>query len=160
MTGKARHAYWSSILETHYKSAIVLGSFFLTTGGWFAWTAFLNGVYALGPSGAYNIRDTFTQAWGRDPTWWLTMIVVLGIMGFLELAAKTLKRNLTIWGLWNWPPWRQRRRYGNNVEEWGLGFWQEMEQDPVVWERFKSMARDEDPDDLDDGDVQVDRSRA
>jgi phospholipid-translocating ATPase len=131
-----------------------MGSFFVTTAGWFAWSAFLNGIYAPNPSGPYVVKSAFTQLYGRDPYWWLTLFSVLGIIGLLEMVMKTVYRNLVVLGMWRWPPW-QRRRFGDNAEEWDLEFWQEMEQDPVVWERFKKMARDEDVDEVEGEEVEV-----
>lgn len=46
-----------------------MGSFFLTTGGWFAWIAFLDDVYPKATSGPYSIRHTFRDAWGKDAAW-------------------------------------------------------------------------------------------
>ena len=125
--------------------------FFLTTFGWFAWLLFLNGVYAAAPSGTYDIRDSMSH-WGRDPHWWLTVFSVLSILGLFELSMKTLKRYMVVTGMWKWPPWRQRT-FDGDVEEWDIQMWQELEQDPVMWERFKRLARDESEDD--DGSVEV-----
>ncbi|KFA49144.1 hypothetical protein S40293_06163 [Stachybotrys chartarum IBT 40293] len=131
------------IFETHFKSSVVMFSFFLTTWGWFAWLAFLDGVFAGYPSGTYNIRDSFTHRFGRDALWWSTVFIMLGILGMLELAIKVVKRQLLVAGLWKWPPWGVSRA-GENVEEWNLEIWQELEQDPVVWEKLKKMASEDD----------------
>lgn len=118
-------------------------SFFLTTWGWFAWLSFLDGVFAGYPSGTYNIRDSFTHRFGRDALWWSTVFIMLGMLGMLELAIKVVKRQLLVAGLWKWPPWGVSRA-GENVEEWNLEIWQELEQDPVVWEKLKKMASEDD----------------
>lgn len=133
---------YKSILETHHKSAIVVCSFFITTWGWFAWLSFLDGIYAPGPDGPYNIRHTFTQQFGRDAVWWSTVFVVLAFMGVLELAGKTVKRNMLVAGVWHWPPWKMHR-LSENVEEWDLQVWQELERDPKVRERLRRLANDE-----------------
>lgn len=150
----------NSMFETHYKSNIVLGSFFVTTIGWFAWNCFLSGVFAASPSGPYAIRDTFIHLWGDDPVWWATMFVVLGILGLIELAGKTVKRNLRVAGLWKLRPWRKDGA-AENAEEVDLEVWQEMEQDPVVRERLRRMARDE-PEIEDDEEeiIEVDMTRS
>ncbi|KAI9171488.1 Phospholipid-transporting ATPase [Paramyrothecium foliicola] len=132
------------IFETHYKSSIVMGSFFVTTIGWFAWLSFLDGVYNARPSGTYNIRNSFTELWGKDALWWATLFIVLGIIGLLEIVAKAVKRKLIIAGLWKWPSWRGDGSVGSsNAEDLELEVWQELEQDPVIWEKLKKMARDE-----------------
>ncbi|KAJ4855120.1 cation transport ATPase (P-type) domain-containing protein [Trichoderma breve] len=136
------------IFETHYKSAVVMACFFVTTAGWFAWLAFLDGVYGATPSGVYDIRHTFTKLWGADAVWWSTVFIVLSFMGMIELLFKAAKRAMLVAGLWHWPPW-QKKRLGDNVEEWDLELWQEMEQDPVVKKKLAKMARDHDELDLD-----------
>ncbi|KHN99959.1 P-type ATPase [Metarhizium album ARSEF 1941] len=130
------------IFETHYKSTIVMCSFFITTCGWFAWLAFLDGVYAPGPEGPYLIRHTFTRAFGNDAVWWATAFVVLAFLGLMELVGKTIKRNMLAAGMWHWPPWKMHR-LSDNAEEWDLQVWQEMEQDPKVRERLRRLANDE-----------------
>lgn len=128
-------------------------SFFLTTWGWFAWLSFLDGVYAPKPSGTYNIRGSFTQLFGKDGAWWATLFAVLGIIGLLELVLKNIKRHLLIAGLWQWPPWGQGRT-GENIEEWDLELWQELEQDPVIRKRLVRLSRDE-PVDEEDEELQL-----
>ncbi|KAF4337101.1 phospholipid-transporting ATPase DNF3 [Fusarium beomiforme] len=130
------------IFETHYKSAIVMASFFITTIGWFAWLCFLDAVFGAKPSGPYAIRDSFTHLFGADPVWWATLFIVLGLMGLFEIVLKCVKRLLLIAGLWDWPPWGKSRR-GENIEEWDVELWQELEQDPALRERLKRLARDE-----------------
>jgi phospholipid-translocating ATPase len=140
----------ASIFETHYKSVVVMACFFITTAGWFAWLAFLDGVYAGTPSGDYDIRHTFTKLWGTDVVWWSTVFIVLAFLGIIELLFKAAKRGMLVAGLWHWPPW-QRKKMGDNVEEWDLELWQEMEQDPAVRRKLAKMARDGDEElDLDD----------
>ena len=133
----------SRILETHYKSNIVIGSFLITTWGWFAWTSFLDGVFAKKPSGTYSIRDSFTTLFGRDGAWWATLFIVLGLLGLIDISVRLVKRHLIINGLWTWPL-GQRRKFDSSPEEWPLELWQELEQDPVIFEQLKEMARDED----------------
>ncbi|KAF5656588.1 phospholipid-transporting ATPase DNF3 [Fusarium circinatum] len=130
------------IFETHYKSTIVMVSFFVTTIGWFAWLCFLDAAYAGSPSGPYAIRNSFTELFGDDAVWWSTLLIVLGLLGLFEIVLKCVKRLLLITGLWDWPPWGKSRR-GENIEEWDVELWQELEQDPALRERLKRLARDE-----------------
>ncbi|TVY70032.1 putative phospholipid-transporting ATPase DNF3 [Fusarium oxysporum f. sp. cubense] len=130
------------IFETHYKSTIVMASFFITTVGWFAWLCFLDAAFAGRPSGPYAIRNSFTEAFGADAVWWATLFIVLGLLGLFEIVLKCVKRLLLIAGLLDWPPWGKSRR-GENIEEWDVELWQELEQDPALRERLKRLARDE-----------------
>ncbi|CAH0049527.1 unnamed protein product [Clonostachys solani] len=128
------------IFETHFKTGIVMFSFFLTTWGWFAWNAFLSGVYAKFPSGPYAIRDSFTQLWGRDPTWWATLFMVLSFLGLMELVGKLVIKQLSTSG---------QNGSSGNMEDWDLETWQEMEQNPEVKQYLERLARDgDDEDDL------------
>jgi phospholipid-translocating ATPase len=133
----------ASIFETHYKATLVMCSFFVTTLGWFAWIAFLDGIYAPTPSGPYAIKHTFRDAWGKDIVWWSTVFIVLAFLGLMELSGKTIKRQMLVAGLWQWPPWK-KGRLRESVEEWDLELWQELEQDPVMRERLRILAQDED----------------
>ncbi|CAM1506844.1 Fc.00g064850.m01.CDS01 [Cosmosporella sp. VM-42] len=142
------------IFETHYKTTVVMCSFFITTIGWFAWLSFLDAVYAPVPSGTYDIRNSFTQLWGDDAIWWATVFIVLGFIGMLELVIKVVKRYLLMAGLWKWPPWKQGRD-GDNIEEWDLELWQELEQDPVVRARLARLCRDDITDEDDEAELQL-----
>lgn len=116
-----------------------MGAFLVTTSGWFAWLAFLDGVYAPGPDGPYSIRRSFTGQFGRDAAWWATAFGVVALLGLLELAGKAGKRQMLVAGAWRWPPWEARRPSGN-VEEWDVALWQELEQDAGVRERLRGLA--------------------
>lgn len=124
-------------------------SFCLTTWGWWAWNGFLSGVFAKSPSGTYNIRDSFTQTWGRDPTWWCTMFLVLSFLGLLELVGKVVQRYMSLAGVLQWPPRWGSEDTGSSPAQPNLAMWQEMEQDPAMQARLRRMARDE-PEDFDD----------
>lgn len=135
-----------SIIETHHKSAITLFGFSITVAGWWAWQAFLSGVYAQTPS-PYDVRDGFTHAFGRDPTWWLTLLGVLAVIYVLEMGLKMAKRTVVvILGEWRWHGWwggKKKRREDDwmegNLEDWDVGLWQEMEQDEAVKARLKGI---------------------
>jgi phospholipid-translocating ATPase len=89
----------NSILETHCKTVIVLVSFAITVSGWWAWNAFLSGVYAPAPT-PYGVRNGFVSGFGKDPSWWLTLVVVLFFLAALELTYKAVKRFLIVTGAW------------------------------------------------------------
>ncbi|KUI54532.1 hypothetical protein VP1G_01891 [Cytospora mali] len=144
------------IIETHYKSPVILFSFFITVGGWWAWQAFLAAIYAPQVS-PYDVRGSFFDAFGKDLGWWLTLILVLFFLFVIELGFKMAKRTMTILGLWRWgrgrfrlvKRWRKVRRedwMDGNLEDWDLGLWQEMEKDPRVRERLAEILEVEEGD--------------
>lgn len=116
--------------------------------GWWAWQAFLSGVYAPQPS-PYPARNGFVSTFGTDPVWWVTLIVVVTVLISVEMAYKVMKRNLVVAGMWKWPPWKPRSA-DDSLEEWGLEVWQELEQDPVMRERLRRAAMEEDEEEGDD----------
>lgn len=139
-----------SVIETHYKSAIVIGAFSITVSGWWAWQAFLSGVYTLQPS-PYAGRGAFVNTFGKDTLWWALLFGVLLILIGLDFIFKFVKRNLIVYGFWSWPPWRKREvdvdvdvdERPENCENWDRQLWQELEQDPVVRARLEETLREE-----------------
>ncbi len=161
------------ILDTHYKTNIIIGSFVVTFAGWWVWQAFLAGVYAPGVW-PYAVRGGFFSSFGPDPAWWLALIGVLGLLACVELAYKSVKRNLIVAGMWRlgwkwlrWSTWKTAfwsRPGGGAVwagegtkralEEWDVELWQVMEQDPAIRETLRRMSKfgyDRDGEDADLG---------
>ena len=135
-------------METHNKTRIVLGSFSITFAGWWAWNAFLSGAYSDNIS-PYDVKGGFSETFGKDPRWWLVLIVAIAILVVLELVLKGLKKELVrleVWPLWG-------RRDGARMWERELELWQEMEKDPVLMKRL--IDRDGYTDDNDDLDEAV-----
>lgn len=137
------------IIETHYKSIVVIVSFFITVVGWIApWQSFLAGVYTEQPS-PYDVRGGFFETFGRDPGWWLSMIGMLTVLFILEMGFKMAKRSLLRLGVWRWGRdwWKRGRWWGrkrtdwmdSNLEDWDLELWQEMEQDPNIKEKLRGI---------------------
>ncbi|OLN88113.1 putative phospholipid-transporting ATPase DNF3-like protein 1 [Colletotrichum chlorophyti] len=144
--------YKCFILETHHKSAIVMGSFFITFSGWFAWNGFLSGIYTRAPS-PYAVREGFAKTFGPDLVWWLTLIVMITLFIVMETMFRTLQRSLILAGLWRWP-WIRK---GDDVcaDEWRLELWQELEKIPAVREKLRRLAQDEEEDEDCGEDVDV-----
>ncbi|KIL95117.1 hypothetical protein FAVG1_02049 [Fusarium avenaceum] len=126
--------------------------------GWITPAARDQGLYALGTLTFtvgvlwINWKLFFTTLFGDDAVWWATLFIVLGLIGLFEIVLKSIKRSLLMAGLWDWPPWGQSRR-GENIEEWDVELWQELEQDPALRERLKRLARDEQVEEEDDVDL-------
>ncbi|KAF3012647.1 hypothetical protein E8E14_010682 [Neopestalotiopsis sp. 37M] len=123
------------MLETHHKSAIVLGGFAITIIGWWLWNIILSAVYNPGVN-TYAVRNGFLKTFGGDALWWFTLIITMAILICFELGFKAIKRNLIVGGLWQWPPWK-KRALSDSAEEWHLELWQELEQDPLIRARLK-----------------------
>jgi phospholipid-translocating ATPase len=87
----------------------------------------------------YDVKGGFTKSFGRDPNWWLVLILTLAILITIELALKSARRSLALSG--RWPLWKRKQNDGTkNAEELDLEIWQEMEQDPGIRERLRALA--------------------
>lgn len=152
--------FYRRILDTHYKTDIVIGSFIITVGGWWIWQVFLAGVYAPGVW-PYAVKDGFFSSFGPDPAWWAALFGALGVLTCIELAYKSIKRNLIVAGLWKlgrkwlkWSTWKAAFGGGAaaaaawveegthaSLEDWDVELWQVMEQDPTIRETLRRMSR-------------------
>lgn len=159
----------------------MIGSFIVTFAGWWLWQVFLAGVYAPGVW-PYAVRDGFFSSFGPDAAWWVVLIGMLGLLACLELAYKSVKRNLIVAGLWKFgwkwlktSTWKTAfwsspsagtmwTQAGTNrsLEEWDVELWQVMEQDPAIQETLRRMSRlgyerdgEEEDVEVEEGDNQV-----
>jgi phospholipid-translocating ATPase len=113
-------------------------SFLITVSGWWAWNAFLGGVYSdnLSP---YDIKGGFSNGFGKDPNWWLVLLLTLAILTTIEVALKAVRRKLAIAGMW--PLWKLRRRsLASNEKELDVELWQEMERNHRIREDYGEPA--------------------
>lgn len=79
------------VLELHNKTIVTLIGFLISVAGWFLWNLFLSAIYTATPS-PYAVRDSFIETFGRDPVWWLTVIMVLAMGILLELMITAVRR--------------------------------------------------------------------
>lgn len=79
------------ILELHNKTLVIFIGFFITVAGWFVWNLFLAGIYKA-QIGPYTVRDGILSNFGRNPTWWLTLVMVLAVVTLFELSLTAVRR--------------------------------------------------------------------
>lgn len=79
------------VLELHNKTIVTFIGFFISVAGWFLWNLFLAAIYSRKPS-PYAVRDSFMKTFGKDPIWWLTVIMVLAMVILLELGITAMRR--------------------------------------------------------------------
>ncbi|KAE8445058.1 hypothetical protein EG329_013772 [Mollisiaceae sp. DMI_Dod_QoI] len=105
-------------LVYHHLTWIPLASLSITVTGWWAWNFFLSGIYARSP-GPYYVRDAFTYHFGKDPVWWLVLVIVVMAVLAIEVVIEVVRRRC-------WPTevevWQEREAEGpskkeNRVEE-------------------------------------------
>ncbi|MCJ1314503.1 hypothetical protein MMC25_008185 [Agyrium rufum] len=73
-------------IEIHNKTWTAALSILLSLAGWFLWDLILAGIYSNNT--VYDARGGFTERWGRDPSWWATLMVVLMEVWVLEFLQK------------------------------------------------------------------------
>ena len=92
-------------------------SMFISIGGWFLWNIILDQTYSNNV--IYNVKDGFFDRFGRSPTWWLTLILIVTACWAVEVGVKTIKRS--------WFP--------SDAD-----VFRELEKDPVIRRRFEEAA--------------------
>ena len=104
-------------LELHNKTVTCVLAMVLGVGGWWLFNVVLSALY--GKNIIYDVRGALFYRFGRDATWWLTLVVIIFAIWALEVSIRCLKRC-----------WAQ-----TDVE-----VFQELEKDPFVKQRFKQHA--------------------
>ena len=98
------------------------------------WQFFLSGAYSTGEVTPYAVKNGFTDVFGPDLAWWVTLILVVTALATAEVAYRAVKRNIAAMGVW------KGSRRSKNAEELDVEVWQEMEKDPAVREILRSQA--------------------
>ena len=83
----AKMQFW----EMHNKTYTCAISMFVSVGGWFLWIVILSTTY--GNNVVYDVREGFLERFGRDPLWWLTLILVLAACWVLEIGVKAAQQS-------------------------------------------------------------------
>ena len=75
--------------ELHNKSITCIIALVLSIGGWFLWNILLSAFYT--DNVIYDVRNGFLYRFGRNPAWWLTLILIVVACWALEIGIKTMK---------------------------------------------------------------------
>ena len=103
--------------ELQNKTYTCVVSMFISIGGWFLWNIILSSTYSNNV--IYNVKDGFFDRFGRNPLWWLTLILVVIACWAIEIGVKTVKVS--------WFP--------SDAD-----VFRELEKDPVIRKRFDEAA--------------------
>lgn len=76
--------------EIHNKTYTCAISMFCSIGGWFLWNIILSSTYTNNV--IYDVKDGFFNRFGRNPLWWLTLILIVTACWALEIGIKVLQR--------------------------------------------------------------------
>jgi len=77
------------LVEMHNKSIMALISFICSVGGWFLWNIILAATYHNNK--LYNVKNGFFTRFGRNPLWWLTLILIVICCIIFELGVASLR---------------------------------------------------------------------
>ena len=78
--------------ETYDKSIVVLGCVFLSTGAAFLWNIILSAAYP--PETPYKAHGAFFDEFGKNPTWWLTLIFIFVCVYVFECTVSICRKTL------------------------------------------------------------------
>lgn len=129
------------LIETHYKTVLVFSSFLVTVAGWWAWNVLLSRAYDPNNRWPYDIRDGFTERFGANSTWWLSLLLSIVILIISDIAWFVLKRLFRIM-----PTLSSRLLRKADGDDISVETWQEFEQNPAVMQRLKELAEEDEID--------------
>ncbi|KAI9744785.1 MAG: hypothetical protein M1818_001710 [Claussenomyces sp. TS43310] len=107
------------VLEVHNKTYMPLICWFLSVGGWMLWNMLLSVIYPESSSTTYDVSGGFLTGFGREPSWWLVVLLAVSACIGLELVVKSIQKTF-------WPT--------------DVDIFQELEKDPVIGQRFRDAA--------------------
>ncbi|KAK5094287.1 drs2 neo1 protein [Exophiala xenobiotica] len=76
--------------ELHNKSIMAGLAIFLSIGGWWLWNLILAKVFDSDDS-IYHVNGGLIHAFGRNPLWWLTLILIVLTVSVFEISMKAVK---------------------------------------------------------------------
>ena len=103
--------------EIHNKTYMCAISMFCSIGGWFLWNIILSSTYKNNV--IYDVKRGFFDRFGRNPLWWLTLILIVAACWALEIGIKVLKRAF----------------FATEAD-----LFRELQNDPVLRKRFEQVA--------------------
>ncbi|KAK5008928.1 hypothetical protein LTR28_003303 [Elasticomyces elasticus] len=77
------------LIEVRNKTVMAGIACFLSVGGWFLWNLILSSTYHKNVT--YNVKHGFLDRFGRNPLWWLTLILIVVSCTFFDLGLQSLR---------------------------------------------------------------------
>ncbi|KAH6982444.1 hypothetical protein EDB80DRAFT_592698, partial [Ilyonectria destructans] len=134
------------ILEMHHKTKIVIWSAIGSIAGLWLYEV-VSSLTVGAEMSPYSPSMGVITGFGRDPTWWMTIIWVLGVLMLMESVLRGFKQNVLIraWLSRCWHRGEKARRGGGVREgfsDWEPRLWQEMEKDASVERLIRRMGKE------------------
>jgi phospholipid-translocating ATPase len=73
----------------HNKSLIALGAILLSLGAAFLWNIILAAIYPHDK--VYHVRHAYFVGFGRNPLWWLSLILIVLSVAVLEFGVASVR---------------------------------------------------------------------
>lgn len=80
------------LLEQRNRTIIALICMIVEIGGWFLWNIAFSIVY--GNNYAYNVKGGFLSRFGKNPLWWLCLVLIVASCLLFEITTRVLKNAL------------------------------------------------------------------
>lgn len=80
-----------NLFEQHYISAINWAVFIIENGGWWCWSMLLAYVYRKSPSKIYYVGDSLFKTFGKDGSFWATILVIYGLCVMFEFLVRLVR---------------------------------------------------------------------
>lgn len=77
-----------NFFEQHYISVINWAVFIIENGGWWCWSMLLAYVYRKNPSKIYYVGDSLFKTFGKDGSFWATILVIYGLCVMFEFLIR------------------------------------------------------------------------
>lgn len=81
------------VFELHNKSIMAGLAIFLSLGGWWLWNLMLSEI-GDSSNNIYFVRGGLMHTFGRNPLWWLTLILIVLTVSVFEVCMKAVKTTL------------------------------------------------------------------
>lgn len=79
------------LLEQHSRTIINFAVVIISVGGWFFWCMFLSFIYGKSPSKIYNIHNGIFKLFGREVSWWATLVGAFVMCLVLDVLVQTFR---------------------------------------------------------------------
>ena len=106
------------IIELRNKTYTCAIELVISIAGWFMWNIILSAVYVN--NSIYDVKNGLLDRWGRNPLWWLCLLLILISVWVFEFAAKCLR---ICW------------------KESDVDVFQALENDKICWQRLQVAAK-------------------
>ncbi|CDK27470.1 unnamed protein product [Kuraishia capsulata CBS 1993] len=80
-----------NVLEMHYVTKIPLISMVVSLGGWMIWNLLISALYKTKDSKIFYVVAGFREEFGRDVTWWGSLLVLIVIGVGIDVIARCIR---------------------------------------------------------------------